>query len=94
MLAKRREDFIILLDILTALLEGPKRPTRLAQTCNVAYDKLSKYTTTLESNKLIERRQEQGHELYSLTVEGHKLEEEFRRNLERLGAGLLARTHH
>jgi len=80
-LAKRRPDVIILLDILAALLEGPKLPTRLAQTCNLSYDNFVKFAPILESKKLVERKPEEGHELYALTVEGFKLHEEFRKNL-------------
>jgi predicted transcriptional regulator len=88
-LVKRRPDVIILLDILTALLDGPKMPTRLAQTCNLSYDNLVRFATILESKKLVERKPEEGHELYAVTVEGFKLQEEFRKNLLRLGVGQL-----
>lgn len=88
-MAKRRPDVIILLDILGALLEGPKIPTRLAQTANLSYDNLVRFATILESNKLVERRSDEGRELYFVTAEGLKLHEEFRRNLLRLGAGQL-----
>ncbi len=93
-MAKRRPDVVILLDILTALLDGPKMPTRLAQTCNLSYDNFVKFATKLESNKLVERKPEEGHELYAITVEGFKLQEEFRKNLLKLGVDLLTETHH
>jgi predicted transcriptional regulator len=88
-LPKRRPDVVILLDILTALLDGPKMPTRLAQTCNLSYDNFVRFATVLESKKLVERKPAEGHELYALTVEGFKLQEEFRKNLLRLGVGQL-----
>jgi predicted transcriptional regulator len=89
LLAKRRPDVIILLDILAALLDGPKIPTRLAQTANLSYDNLVRFATILESNKLVERKPAEGHELYFITLEGLRLHEEFRKNLLRLGAGQL-----
>jgi predicted transcriptional regulator len=84
-LPKRRPEVIILLDILAALLDGPKLPTRLAQTCNLSYDNLVRFAAKLESNGLVERRPEEGHELYAITVEGFDLQADFRRSLLRLG---------
>lgn len=88
-MAKRRPDVIILLDILTALLDGPKMPTRLAQTCNLSYDNFVKFAAILETKKLLERKPEEGHELLAITAEGFKLQEEFRKSLLRLGVGQL-----
>ena len=88
-MAKRRSKIVIYLDILTALLEGPKLPTRVAQTCNLSYDNLVKFAAILEAMKLLERKPEEGHELLSITADGFKLQEEFRKNLLKLGVGLL-----
>ncbi len=38
----RREPTMIFMDILSALFEGPRGPTRLAQACNVNYGRLEK----------------------------------------------------
>ncbi len=83
-MAKRREELIIYVDILTAVLDGPKLRTRLAQTCNLSYDNFVKYASKLESSKLVERKQEEGHDLYAITPEGLKFQDEFRKNLLRL----------
>lgn len=84
-MAKRRPEVVILLDILTALLEGPKVPTRLAQACNLSYDNFVRFVSTLEAKGLVQKRPGEGRELYAITPDGFALQGEFRRNLERLG---------
>ena len=85
-MAKRRPDIIILMDILTALLDGPNIPTRMAQICNLSYDNFVKFAKMLEAKGLVERKTEQGHEFYSLTPAGFQQQQEFRKVIERFGA--------
>lgn len=84
---KRRPDVVILLDILTALADGPKLPTRLAQACNLSYDNFVRFVAILESNKLVERRPEEGRELFAITAEGLGVQREFTEVLLKLGMG-------
>lgn len=84
---KRRPDVVILLDILTALVYGPKAPTRLAQTCNLSYDNLVRFVARLESSRLVERRAEEGRELFAITPEGLGVQRDFTQVLLKLGMG-------
>jgi len=76
----------MLMDILTALLDGPKLPTRLAQTCNLNYDNLVRLVAMLESSRMVEKKVESGHELYSISPDGFKVQEQFKDVLLKLGA--------
>jgi predicted transcriptional regulator len=81
---KRRPDLVILMDILAALLEGPKLPTRIAQACNLNYENFVKWVELLESKNLVSRSSEQGHGIYSLTPDGYQVLQDFRKVIERL----------
>jgi len=83
-LLKRRPDLVIMMDILASLLEGPKLPTRIAQACNLSYDNFVKWADFLESRKLVIRSSQQGHEIYSLTPDGHQIYQDFRKVMDRL----------
>lgn len=75
---------MILMDILAALLDGPKLPTRLAQLCNLSYDNFVKFAGRLESRGLVKRSLEQGHEFYSVTPDGIQVHQDYRKLMERL----------
>lgn len=84
-MSKRRPDIIILMDILTALLDGPNLPTRLAQVCNLSYDNFVRFAKVLEAKGLVEKKMEDGHEFYSLSPVGFQQQQEFRKVIERFG---------
>jgi len=64
---------LIYKDMLGALLSGPSGPTKLARICNVPFDRLAGYVSTLESSGLIRREVNEGRETFHLTQEGYKL---------------------
>jgi len=81
---KRRSDLVILMDILGAVLDGPKLPTRLAQLCNLSYDNFVKFAGRLESRGLVRRSLEQGHELYSVTPDGIQTHRDYVKLIDRV----------
>lgn len=68
---------------------GPKVPTRLAQACNLSYDNLVRFVAMLESNKLVERRAEEGREVFAITAEGLGVQRDCTQVLLKLGIGRL-----
>ena len=81
---KRRPDLVILVDILAALLEGPNIPTRIAQACNLNYRNFVIWANILESKGLVHRSLDQGHEVYSLTSDGHQVYQDYKKLMEKL----------
>lgn len=53
---RRRSPFIAYMEILGALYEEPRRPSRLAQACNINYGRLFDYLTPLEEKGMVVRR--------------------------------------
>ncbi|MBI3859031.1 MAG: transcriptional regulator [Thaumarchaeota archaeon] len=70
---KRREPVLIYMDILAALFEGPRGPTRLAQACNINYGRLENYTGPLLTKGLLRVGGAEGQEALSITEQGRDL---------------------
>ena len=75
---------VIVMDILAALLDGPKLPTRLAQICNLSYDNFTKFASVLQSRNLVRKSLDQCHEVYSINPDGIQLQQDYRKVSERL----------
>ncbi len=72
------------MDIIAALLDGPKLPTRLAQLCNLSYDNFVKFASRLEASGLVKKSLQQAHEFYSVTPDGIQVHQDYRKVKERL----------
>jgi predicted transcriptional regulator len=72
------------MDILGNLLDGPKRPTRLAQLCNLSFDNLMRYAGILVAKGLVQVTTEESHELYSITPAGFEMHRQYRKFWEAL----------
>lgn len=70
---KKREPTVIFMEILAALLEEPRGPTRLAQACNVNYGRIDNFTKPLEERGLIRRENSGGQEVFIITDAGYRL---------------------
>ncbi len=84
---------MIFIDILSALFEGPRGPTRLAQACNVNYGRLENFTKPLESKGLIRREAKGEQEAFVITEEGYRVYEEWLKVWRRLPLGLTSGQH-
>lgn len=76
---KSRSSLTIWVEILGALTEGPKLPTRLAQTCRLNFGRLSEYTSELEAKGFIKIETVGGHEVVSVTPKGLAMHGDFER---------------
>ena len=76
---KHRSNLLTFMEILGALAEGPRLPTKLAQTCNINYARLGEFTGPLEGMGYIRKELVDGHEVFTVTGEGLKIQEEFER---------------
>jgi predicted transcriptional regulator len=74
---KKREPILIYMEILAVLFDGPKGPTRLAQTCNVNYGRLENFTKPLLEKELIRSSLVQGEEELAITKEGYEVYKEW-----------------
>ena len=81
---KKRERILIQMEILSVLLEGPKGPTRLAQTVGISFDALTDYTRDMESRAFVVKSVSEGHEFYSVSPEGKQLLSDWQRVWERI----------
>lgn len=72
------------MEILSALFEGAKGPTRLAQSCNVNYGRLENFTKPLEERGLIRRGVEQGQEAFVITEAGYQVYQDWLKVWQRL----------
>lgn len=61
------------MDILSALLSGPRGPTRLAQACNINYGRLEGFTTALLQKGLIRQESQEEQQVFALTEEGRAI---------------------
>jgi predicted transcriptional regulator len=66
-----------LMEVLKALREEPRMPTRLGQICNIRYDRLDAILGPLEERKLIRKEMLEGHLVYGITPEGLKIYNEW-----------------
>ncbi len=60
------------MEILGALYEEPRGPSRLAQVCNINYARLASYLTPLEAKGFIRKETRQSQQILSLTELGHE----------------------
>jgi len=74
---KKREGTFIFMEILSALFQEPRGPTRLAQACNVNYGRIEGFTSPLEQRGLIRRDTAGGQEVFAITEQGRKLYEDW-----------------
>jgi predicted transcriptional regulator len=70
---KRREGTTFYMEILAALSEEARGPTRLAQACNVNYARIQNFTAPLEAKGLIRRESRDGQEVFVITEQGYAL---------------------
>ena len=76
---KKRSNLLTFMEILGALAEGPRLPTKLAQACNINYARLTEFTGPLEAMGYIKKDKIDGHEVFTVTGEGLKIQGEFDR---------------
>jgi predicted transcriptional regulator len=76
---KNRSNLLTFMEILGALAEGPRLPTKLAQACNINYGRLGEFTGPLESMGYIRKDMVDGHEVFTVTGDGLKIQGEFER---------------
>ena len=84
---KRREPTAIFMDLLTALFDGPKVATRLAQSCNLNYGRLDNFTDPLLAKGLIRKDSQDGVVLFAITEAGYKLYQDWLGVWKRLPLG-------
>jgi predicted transcriptional regulator len=82
---KRRPALLIYYEILSLLLARPMGPTRLAGSCNIAYDRMVDYLKLLEVRGFMRKEIEDGHEVYHLTPEGSKMQQDLKSVWARVG---------
>ena len=70
----RRSRFEIYMDIMTALADGPKNPTRLMYTTNLSWAPLQECLKALiEQAAVVESEQSSNRKTYSLTQKGNNI---------------------
>ena len=72
------------MELLALLKEEPRVPTRLAQACNVPFDRLVGYLGVLESKGLVKRNMQGSHEIYQTTDAGRQLYADWQKVWEKL----------
>lgn len=72
------------MDVLGRLIERPSGPTRLSRLCNLSYDKCAEILAELEARGLVRKETEDGHDVYSVTPDGYKLTEDWRKIWEKV----------
>jgi predicted transcriptional regulator len=77
---KRRSDTQIMLEILSAIKRGEKRPTRIMYACNLSYTNLRNRVNDLSAKGLVREVQEGKNIVYEITGVGN----EMINNLEKL----------
>ncbi len=85
---KKREPTVIFMEILAALFEESRGPTRLAQACNVNYGRIENFTRPLEEKGLIRRETSGGQEVFVVTDSGYRLYLEWLDVWKRLPLGM------
>ena len=70
---KKRERILILMEILSILREGPRGPTRLAQSVGLSFDVFMDYAKDIESRRFVTKSVVEGHEVYMISPEGNQL---------------------
>ena len=70
---KKREPILIRMQILESLFASPQGPTRLAQSCNVNYGRISSFIEGLVKKGLVRRDTVDGQETFVITDDGYKV---------------------
>jgi predicted transcriptional regulator len=70
---KRREGVLVYMEILAALSEEPRGPTRLAQACNINYGRVQNFIAPLEAKGLIRKDSRDGQDVLAITEAGYAL---------------------
>ncbi|MDA4117556.1 MAG: hypothetical protein OK455_04350 [Thaumarchaeota archaeon] len=70
---KKRERILILMEILSILREGPRGPTRLAQSLGVSFDAFIEYVKEVETKGFVTKSVIEGHEVYVISPSGKQL---------------------
>jgi len=65
------------MEILAAVAEQPRLPTKLAHICNINYTRLGEYVDPLEARGYVKREMLDSHEVYAITSEGLRLHQDF-----------------
>jgi predicted transcriptional regulator len=81
---KKRERILIIMEILSILREGPRGPTRLAQSLGVSFDAFLEYVHDIESRRFVTKSVAEGHEMYTISPEGIQLLLDWQRVWERI----------
>ncbi len=58
------------MEVLAALSEQPRLPTKLAQICNINYVRLREFLAPLETKGYVKKQIIDGHEVIAITSEG------------------------
>ena len=59
------------MEILAALCEEPRGPTRLAQACNLNYGRIQSFVAPLEAKGLVRRESRDGQDVLLVTESGY-----------------------
>jgi predicted transcriptional regulator len=70
---KKRERILILMEILSILREGPRGPTRLAQSLGVSFDAFIEYVKEVETKGFVTKSVIEGREVYVISPNGKQL---------------------
>lgn len=72
------------MDVLGRLIGCPSGPTKLSRICNLAYDRCVEILAELEARGLVKKESEEGRDVYSVTPDGYKITEDWRKIWERV----------
>ena len=72
------------MEILSILREGPRVPTRLAQSVGVSFDAFLVYVKEIESRGFVAKSVIDGQEMYTVSREGVQLLEDWQRIWEQI----------
>ncbi|HUI00611.1 MAG TPA: winged helix-turn-helix domain-containing protein [Nitrososphaerales archaeon] len=81
---KKRERTLIVMEILSILVNGPRIPTRLAQSVGVSFDAFLQYVKEIESRGFVKKSTIDGREMYSISPEGRQLLLDWQRIWEKI----------
>jgi predicted transcriptional regulator len=82
---KRRPNILIYAEMLRFLLDGPKGPSRLAQSLGLNFYKFVEFAEFLESRQVIRKEVREGREVYFITPKGAQVLEDWKRVASAIG---------
>ena len=74
------------MEMLGLLLEGPRGPTRLAQSLGLSYDRFVRFADLLETKRFVLKESEGSHVVYKITPDGLQLHQDWRKVRDRFGS--------